>query len=126
MKITNKQLNTFIQKCTRRLLSEARNKRGIINEFYRMVHPFTTHRFHDNAWENVHDILDEIGQWADDIVVWVEDGGYGKSADGMSSYKDWQFKILKDGIECEGYLRANACGTMEDEWEAYDVTIIIW
>ena len=44
----------------------------------------------------------------------------------MSSFKDWQFELQKDGFTLRGYLRANACGSMEDEWDAYDVSIIIW
>ena len=126
MKITESQLRTFVKECTRRIISEAKSKQTLINQFYRMVHPISQRRFRDDAWQNVHYILDEIGEWSDDINVWVENGGYGKSADGMSLYKDWQFELQKDGFTLRGYLRANACGSMEDEWDAYDVSIIIW
>lgn len=120
------RLRTLIKNCARRILSEAKSKQTLINQFYRMVHPLTQKRFRDDAWQNVHNVLNQIGEWADNINVWVEHGGYGKSADGMSSYKDWQIELQKDGFSLRGYLRANACGSMEDEWDAYDVSIIIW
>lgn len=126
MRITESQLRSFIENTTRKMLAEVSSKKVVINQFYRMVHPLTQKRFHDNAWENVRNILDTIGQWSEDINVWVENGGYGKSADGMSSYKDWQFELQKDGFTLRGYLRANACGSAEDEWDTYDVSIIIW
>lgn len=126
MKITETQLRNFIKDVTRRMITEASSKQVLINQFYRMVHPLTQKRFHDNAWQNVKNILDSIGEWSDDINVWVDNGGYGKSADGMPSFKDWQFELQKDGFTLRGYLRANACGSMEDEWDTYDVSIIIW
>ena len=61
MKITESQLRTFIKECTRRIISEAKSKQTLINQFYRMVHPISQRRFHDDAWQNVHHILDEIG-----------------------------------------------------------------
>lgn len=124
--IDETKLRNKVKEITKKIIFEARNKRGVINEFYKLVYPYTTKRFRDNSWQNVRMILDTIGEWADDINVWVENGGYGHSPDGMSSFKDWQIEFVKDGIECRGYLRANACGTMQDEWDSYDVTIIIW
>lgn len=124
--ITESRLKEIISESVKSMLSELKAKKSVINAFYRMIHPYTVKRFRDNAWENVHAIFDVIGDWADDINVWVENGGYGESRDGMSKYKDWQFKFIKDGFEVQGYLRANACGDVDDVWSAYDVTIIVW
>ena len=66
MKITESQLRTFIKECTRRIISEAKSKRTLINQFYRMVHPISQRIFRDDAWQNVHHILDEIGEWSDE------------------------------------------------------------
>lgn len=121
----------MIDECVRRVMesivgSGARSKRTVINRFYRLVHPLTSSRFRDTDWSNVHMVFDAIGEWSDDIDVWVDGGGYGSSEDGMSKYKDWQFELEKDGFTLRGYLRASACGTVDDEWSAYDVTISVW
>lgn len=123
--MTLNNLQNLISESIKKVLNES-SKRTIINRFYKMVHPLTQSRFHDKAWENVHHVFDAIGEWADDINVWVEDGGYGRSRDGMSEYKDWQFKVLKDNVTLTGYLRAHACGSNEDIWDTYDVSIIVW
>lgn len=121
-----KKLRMFVEQYTRKLINEAKSKQTVIRQFYKFVHSFTTHRFRDDAWQNVHMVLDEIGEWADDLNVWVENGGYGSSADGFSKYKDWQFELIKDGFKVRGYLRANACGNTDNPFGVYDVTIIVW
>ena len=52
-------------------------------------------------------------------------GPYKQSQEG--AYKEYKIDITTVlGSKIEGFIRCHFCGTQEDPWEAYDMTVGFW
>ena len=108
----------------------------------------TGHLYRDESWEGVKlvtkyvkDALEELNSKRNDgyqyeVSIAPDNGGYRKSNDGMSQWKQYKvelYKVHKDfNIDEEypepfmiGTLNCHAAGTIKDPFAAYDMTFCI-
>ena len=62
-----------------------------------------------------------------DIKYWVVDGGYSRPGDdGMPRRKSYNIGIkTPEGVDIFGMLHCDAAGTVENPFEAYDMTLLL-
>lgn len=107
----------------------------IKNRIYEMTKNLTSHRYYDEYWAGPSRIFDVIRDYLDcikepnenlELNVYVENGGYMRSKDGESEWKGYNVEIWRNEspIIC-GYLNCHQCGTVEDPWSAYDMSLIL-
>lgn len=130
--IKESQIHTIVKT---KINESAKDKRKVIRQLYKIVEPFTHSKYHDQNWENVHALIGAIKDAGFDVSVSVEDGGYRNSLggntlyphDSMASYwKEYKLEIMFDDFVIHGTINAHLCGTMEDPYEAYDMTCIFY
>ena len=108
----------------------------------------TGHLYRDESWEgvklvikDVKDALDELNSKRNDgyqyeVSITADNGGYRKSNDGMSQWKQYKvelYKVHKDFNTDEEYsepfmigtLNCHAAGTVQDPFAAYDMSFCI-
>ena len=108
----------------------------------------TGHLYRDEIWEGVRlvtkdvkDALEELNSKRSDgyqyeVSIAPDDGGYRKSNDGMSQWKQYKvelYKVHKDFNADEEYpepfmigtLNCHAAGTIKDPFAAYDMAFCI-
>lgn len=108
----------------------------------------TGHLYRDESWEgvklvrkDVNDALEELNSKLKDgyryeMSIAADNGGYRKSNDGMSQWKQYKveiFKVKKELAEDEEYpkpfmigtLNCHAAGTVKDPFDAYDMSFCI-
>lgn len=108
----------------------------------------TGHLYRDESWEGVKlvtkcvkDALDELNSKRNDayqyeVSIAPDNGGYMKSNDGMSQWKQYKvelFKVPKDYNTDDEYpkpfiigtLNCHAAGTVKDPFDAYDMSFCI-
>lgn len=108
----------------------------------------TGHLYRDESWEGVRlvtkdvkDALEELNSKRSDgyqyeVSIAPDNGGYRKSNDGMSQWKQYKvelYKVRKDFNTDEEYpepfmigtLNCHAAGTIKDPFAAYDMTFCI-
>ena len=108
----------------------------------------TGHLYRDESWEGVRlvtkdvkDALEELNSKRSDgyqyeVSIAPDNGGYRKSNDGMSQWKQYKvelYKVHKDFNADEEYpepfmigtLNCHAAGTIKDPFAAYDMTFCI-
>lgn len=145
IRITESDLQNMIKEGVRRVLEEAYssghdgndviNKRSVINKLYRIVLPFTKHKYNDSGWQGVDDIINALTQCGYKVTVSVKDGGYRNSyggntlfaGDGNVSYwKEYDLEIPVGDKVINGRIRCHACGTIDDIFSSYDQTCAFW
>ena len=118
---------------------KASDKRKIQNIIYKQLEKTgTTGRFyHDDAWEGVglvkKDIEDAFKNIKNapheyEVSIAPDDGGYRKSKDGMSQWKQYKVEIFVKGAELPfmgGTLNCHAAGTVDDPFDTYDMSLCI-
>lgn len=108
----------------------------------------TGHLYRDESWEgvklvrkDVNDALEELNSKLKDgyryeMSIAADNGGYRKSNDGMSQWKQYKveiFKVKKELAKDEEYpkpfmigtLNCHAAGTVQDPFDAYDMSFCI-
>ena len=110
---------------------DGERKSVAIKKLYRLVHPYTTHLYHDNAWEGVYKIWDTFRK--EGINIQISPGKYrnyltNQTKSDVSPWKEYPFTILYDNnkgntVYIDGMLRANAAGTIKDPFDRYDITV---
>lgn len=107
----------------------------------------TGHLYKDNSWDGVRAVsqdvqnaLDKLNAQLDDytyeVTISADNGGYKKSNDGLSQWKQYKVELFKlpknvepDGEFPEpfmiGTLNCHAAGSIEDPFEAYDMSFCI-
>lgn len=118
---------------------KASEKKKIQNVIYKQLDKTKTtgHYYHDDNWAGVklvrQDIEDALKTIKNpeheyDISVAPDDGGYRKSKDGMSQWKQYKVEIFVKGSEnpfMVGTLNCHAAGTVEDPFDTYDMSLCI-
>ena len=128
-----------INKIVNDIITEVVNsKASIKNHIYKIISPFSGPKFRDNDWRHIRQVISAIENAGYDVYVSTENGGYRNSAGGntlyhhdpsVSYWKEWNLKIVSkefDGIVINGVLRANFCGSVNDPYDAYDITCTLW
>ena len=108
----------------------------------------TGHLYRDESWEgvklvikDVKDALDELNSKRNDgyryeVSIAADNGGYRKSNDGMSQWKQYKVELYKVHKEFNtdeeypkpfmiGTLNCHAAGTVQDPFAAYDMSFCI-
>ena len=108
----------------------------------------TGHLYRDENWEgvrlvtkDVNDALEELNSklnngYRYEASINADNGGYRKSSDGMSQWKQYKveiYKVKKELSEDEEYpepfmigtLNCYAAGTVKDPFDAYDISFCI-
>lgn len=130
IRLTEQQLCGMIMEAVEGEIS----KRTAINRLYKIITPLTHGRFRDNDWSGVYTILDALEKAGYDVDVTVKDGGYRNSKGGNTLYagsdasywKEYNLKIPVGRHVINGILNCNACGSVDDPFDVYDVTVILW
>lgn len=97
----------------------------------------TGHYYHDESWEGVTQVKKDIEdafktiknpQHEYEVSIAPINGGYRKSSDGMSQWKEYKVEIYVKGAEnpfIVGTLNCHAAGTVKDPFDAYDMSCVI-
>jgi hypothetical protein len=118
---------------------KAPEKKKVQNAIYKQLEKTgTTGKFyHDDAWGGVRlvkkDIEDAFKNIKNapheyEVSIAPDDGGYRKSKDGMSQWKQYKVEIYVKGAEdpfMVGTLNCHAAGTVEDPFDMYDMSCCI-
>ena len=119
---------------------DGRNYKRIINIIYSYIDSskLTSKVYHDENWQGVSEIrkivdkaLEVAGKIYGEVFtsyISVENGGYGQSKDGLSSWKDYILNIDDEGGKriITGTITCSFCGTVKDPMNAYDCTVVIY
>ena len=100
--------------------------------------------YRDESWEGVKavrkvcaDALKELNAKLDgfkyQIIISADNGGYRKSDDGMSQWKQYKVEIYKNPLDSNekpepfmiGTLNCHAAGSVKDPFDAYDMSFCI-
>lgn len=118
---------------------KAPEKKKVQNAIYKQLEKTgTTGKFyHDDAWQGVDivrkDIQDALSNIKNaeheyEVSIAPDEGGYRKSKDGMSQWKQYKVEIFVKGSEIPfmgGTLNCHAAGTVEDPFDMYDMSCCI-
>lgn len=118
---------------------KAPEKKKVQNAIYKQLEKTgTTGKFyHDDAWQGVgivrKDIQDALSNIKNaeheyEVSIAPDEGGYRKSKDGMSQWKQYKVEIFVKGSDLPfmgGTLNCHAAGTVEDPFDMYDMSCCI-
>ena len=118
---------------------KAPEKKKVQNAIYKQLEKTgTTGKFYrDTAWEGVglvkKDIEDAFKNIKNapheyEVSIAPDEGGYRKSKDGMSQWKQYKVEIYVKGAEdpfMVGTLNCHAAGTVQDPFDMYDMSCCI-
>lgn len=118
---------------------KAAEKRKVQNAIYKQLEKTgTTGKFYrDDSWEGVRlvrkDIEDAFKNIKNteheyEVSIAADNGGYRKSNDGMSEWKQYKVEIYVKGNELPfmvGTLNCHAAGTVDDPFSMYDMSCCI-
>lgn len=110
------------------------SKKRVINAIYKVTSPLTASLYRDDAWQGVSNVISAIRTALNGLSseftlnVSVENGGYRSSNDGMSKYKEYLLEVVNaDGKRVlGGHLNAHGAGTLENPFERYDMTVVLY
>ena len=96
---------------------------AVIKKLYRTSQPYTSHRFRDNDWRSLRSfvhILEEVDGVKE--LNLSSTGPYKQSQEG--AYKEYLVDIETTlGSKIGGFIRCHFCGSQENPWEVYDMTV---
>lgn len=95
----------------------------VIKKLYRTSQPYTSHRFRDNDWRSLRSfvhVLEEVDGVKELNLSGT--GPYKQSQEG--TYKEYLVDIETTlGSKIGGFIRCHFCGSQENPWEVYDMTV---
>lgn len=117
-------------------INESVSRTKLVNMIYKEVERLrlTSKLYKDEYWQGPSDVFncirDVIAKTGGDyeLVVNVPNGGYRKSKDGMSEWKEYELEIISvdDGkTVIIGMLNAHAAGKVSDPFSEYDMSLIL-
>lgn len=111
----------------KRAINEVASKRTAINRIYKVTHEITGNIYRDDSWNGPRMVVDAIKSLGYDCGLGAKDGGYRKSSDGMAQWKEYQVEIdTPEGFQIHGTLNCHAAGSMEDPFDRYDMSLVLW
>lgn len=134
---TNGQLDKTVKKPERKrvhtAIYDALEESGVTGKLYR-----------DESWEGVRavnkvcsnalkNLNNKLDGFKYEIIIAPDNGGYRKSNDGMSQWKQYKVEIYKNPIDSKehpepfmiGTLNCHAAGSIKDPFDAYDMSFCI-
>lgn len=117
-------------------VNEAVSKRSAINKIYKATKDITSKLYSDDSWNGVDLVGKAIENLGYSCRLMVENGGYRNSLGGntlfvynpdVAYWKEYKVEVTTDdGIVINGYLNCHLCGTTEDPFEKYDMSLVLW
>ena len=102
----------------------------IQNRIYRFVSNFCGQLHHDDAWQNVGKLISMIKSvdGVNDVIVGagVYHNYINKVDTNAGAYRDYETMVTTDFGNLYGYIRCHAAGTVQDEFDKYDMTISLY
>ena len=96
---------------------------NLINKLYKVSQPYTSHRFRDNDWRHLKTFI-EILRNVEGVkeLIPAGTGPYKQSQEG--AYKEYTLDITTTlGSKIGGFIRCHFCGSQENPWDVYDMTV---
>ena len=96
---------------------------NLINKLYKVSQPYTSHRFRDNDWRHLKKFI-EILRNVKGVkeLIPAGTGTYKQSQEG--AYKEYTLDITTTlGSKIGGFIRCHFCGSQENPWDVYDMTV---
>lgn len=96
----------------------------LINHLYKISQPYTSKKYQDDDWRYLRGFIEFLkGSEGVESLDFIDGTGRYHSING-STYKEYNVAINTDyGTIIKGNIRCNFCGTIEDPWSAYDITV---
>lgn len=107
-------------------------KNKLYNAIYKVTKPYTSKRYRDDGWQGVKDIKKAIENIEDGVKVVINNGEYkitpsdrqmGENTIGSS--KRYDVEITYNDIVLNGNLTCMACGSVQQKWDEYDMSLIV-
>lgn len=135
--ISNKQFRKAVMEmysaCFKGVLFESKAGNARVayrNKIYKAIEPITKGFFRDENWEGVRNVRDAIKNAVPDceVSLSVIDGGYGNHNEvGMPTSKTYQISIETPmGFSLNGTIVCSGAGTVDDPFDKYDITVMIY
>lgn len=109
------------------VLSESSKK--MKNRIYKSIYRsgLTSKLYHDDHWGGVKSLIELIStvEGVTDVNFGAKDGGYRKNNEG-TEWKEYMVEITTIDGKLEGMLTAHAAGSVQDPFDRYDITLVIW
>lgn len=105
----------------------------IKNRIYKVVSPMTSHLYKDEDWSGVSSVFSAIRtvlanlSQSLDLVVRVEDGGYRQN--NGAHWKEYRLFVVDEESGKQmvaGHLNAHGAGTVEDPFDRYDMSVVLY
>lgn len=120
----HKEINNVLKK----VITES-SKSSFKNRIYRIIEKskITTHIYHDDTWDAVKDLINLIRRidGVIDVNYGTVNGGYKENSEG-TKWKEYEVEIETVNGTISGNLKAHAAGSVEDPFDGYDITLVLW
>ena len=96
---------------------------NLINKLYKVSQPYTSHRFRDNDWRHLKTFVEILRnvEGVEELIP-AGTGPYKQSQEG--AYKEYTLDITTTlGSKIGGFIRCHFCGSQENPWDVYDMTV---
>ncbi|MGL5691378.1 MAG: hypothetical protein ACRDD8_11255 [Bacteroidales bacterium] len=138
MKIMNESLDEFIVNPIKLNESESdqvinpkyaehfnklKTPKAVYNSLLKITNSYLKRRYTDDDWSGIREIINVIKSTGADVSVNVRNGGYSKSDNGAESKEYILDCIFPNSVTLNLSLVAYACGTMDNPWSTYDVSL---
>lgn len=99
-------------------------KRSAKNQLYRTISPLTSHKFSDESWQGVSQVIAALKEEGCEVDTRVENGGYRRNSSG-TMWKEYLMDIQCGSYTFTAILNCHAAGSVEDPFDRYDMTFIL-
>lgn len=121
--ITESELKKVVKEVTTKIVT----KKRLINTIYKVTHKITGQLYTDDYWQGVKNVEEAIASLGiTNYNIYPENGGYRKSQDGLSHWKEYKVEIEYGGVTVNGTLNCHVAGTVEDPFSRYDMSLVLW
>lgn len=105
--------------------SEFKTKQAIKNQIYRTIQSLTSKIYRDEDWSNVFHLVDRIKEEGVEVSCFPNGcGGYRSNNEGQQ-WKEYKVEMQCNGFQFDGLLICAFCGTVENPYSAYDMSLVI-
>ena len=105
--------------------SDYKTRKRALAKLYYATRKLTAKSYFDTYWKGVNDIIDALLAEGCEVTTWCENGGYRRNSEG-TQWKEYKMEIVCGKYEFEAVLNCHAAGSVEDPFDRYDMTLIIW
>lgn len=100
------------------------NKRTFIRRAYKAIQPLTSHKYYDNDWSAVEDVMDAIAAEGD-VRMLLTKCDYQGQMGSAECRKVWRYDLTGCDRLIDLQIIASFCGTVADPMSAYDITVLM-